>query len=167
MGPSISVFGLGYVGSVSAACFASMGHRVIGVDVNPDKLAMMEGGRSPIIEAKMNGLVAEANRACRLHATVDSIAAVRDSDVSFVCVGTPSLRSGKLDSSHIEKVAREIGAALKQKNQHTLSFYAAPSCPGQLSRSSCRFWSRQAGGAPELILLLLTIPNSCARQCRS
>ena len=132
-------------------------------DVNPDKVAMMEGGRSPIIEAKMNELVAEANRACRLLATVDSIAAVRDSDVSFVCVGTPSLRSGKLDSSHIEKVAREIGAALKQKNQHILSFYAAPSCPGQLSRSSCRFWSRQAGGAPELILLLLTIPNSCAK----
>lgn len=120
MGLSISVFGLGYVGSVSAACFASMGHRVIGVDVNPDKVAMMEGGRSPIIEAKMPELVAEASRACRLHATVDSIAAVLDSDVSFVCVGTPSLRSGKLDLSHIEKVAREIGAALKQKKSpHT------------------------------------------------
>lgn len=120
MGLSISVFGLGYVGSVSAACFASMGHRVIGVDVNPDKVAMMESGRSPIIEAKMSELVAEANRACRLHATVDSIAAVLDSDVSFVCVGTPSLRSGKLDLSHIEKVAREIGAALKQKKSaHT------------------------------------------------
>ena len=120
MGLSISVFGLGYVGSVSAACFASMGHRVIGVDVNPDKVAMMESGRSPIIEAKMTELVAEANRACRLHATVDSIAAVLDSDVSFVCVGTPSLRSGKLDLSHIEKVAGEIGVALKQKKSpHT------------------------------------------------
>ena len=120
MGLSISVFGLGYVGSVSAACFASMGHQVIGVDVNPAKVEMMENGRSPIIEARMNELVAEANRGCRLHATVDSIAAVLDSDVSFVCVGTPSLRSGKLDLSHIEKVAREIGAALKQKKSgHT------------------------------------------------
>jgi nucleotide sugar dehydrogenase len=121
---SISVFGLGYVGSVSAACFASMGHRVIGVDVNPDKVEMMESGRSPIIEARMNELVAEGNRGCRLHATVDSIAAVLDSDVSFVCVGTPSLRSGKLDLSHIEKVSREIGAALKTHfclTQHSLA----------------------------------------------
>jgi GDP-mannose 6-dehydrogenase len=117
---SISVFGLGYVGSVSAACFASMGHRVIGVDINPAKVEMMEGGRSPIIEAGMNGLVADGNRACRLHATIDSIAALLESDLSFVCVGTPSLRSGKLDLSHIEKVAREIGSALKQKKSvHT------------------------------------------------
>ena len=120
MSLSISVFGLGYVGSVSAACFASMGHRVIGVDVNPAKVAMVEGGRSPIIEASMNELVAEGNLACQLHATIDSIAAVMESDVSFVCVGTPSLRSGKLDLSHIEKVAREIGIALKQKKSgHT------------------------------------------------
>jgi GDP-mannose 6-dehydrogenase len=118
---SISVFGLGYVGSVSAACFASMGHRVIGVDVNPAKVEMMERGQSPIIEASMNELVAEGNRACRLHATIDSIAAVLQSNVSFVCVGTPSLRNGKLDLSHIEKVAREIGAALKQKKSgHTV-----------------------------------------------
>jgi len=115
LGLSISVFGLGYVGSVSAACFASMGHRVIGVDVNPSKVEMMEDGRSPIIEARMNELVAEAHAAGRLHATTDSIAAVLESDVSFVCVGTPSLRQGKLDLSHIEKVAREIGTALRQK----------------------------------------------------
>jgi GDP-mannose 6-dehydrogenase len=97
-----------------------MGHRVIGVDVNPAKVEMMESGRSPIIEASMNELVSEGNRACRLHATVDSMAAVLESDVSFVCVGTPSLRNGKLDLSHIEKVAGEIGAALKQKKSaHT------------------------------------------------
>jgi GDP-mannose 6-dehydrogenase len=120
VGLSISVFGLGYVGSVSAACFASMGHRVIGVDVNPSKVQMMESGRSPIIEAGMNELVTDGNRACRLHATVDSTKAVLESEVSFVCVGTPSLRSGKLDLSHIEKVAREIGTALKEKTSpHT------------------------------------------------
>jgi GDP-mannose 6-dehydrogenase len=112
---SISVFGLGYVGSVSAACFASMGHRVVGVDVHAAKVGMIETGRSPIIEAGMDELVAEGNKACRLHATVDSTAAVLDSDLSFVCVGTPSLRNGRLDLSHIESVAREIGAALKQK----------------------------------------------------
>ena len=117
---SISIFGLGYVGSVSAACFASMGHKVIGVDVSRAKVEMVDGGRSPIIETRMNELVAEGNRACRLHATTDSTAAVLQSDVSFVCVGTPSLRNGKLDLSHIENVAREIGAALKQKkSSHT------------------------------------------------
>jgi GDP-mannose 6-dehydrogenase len=120
VGLSVSVFGLGYVGSVSAACFASMGHRVIGVDVNPAKVEMMETGRSPIIEASMNELVADGSRAGRLHATTDSIAAVLESDVSFVCVGTPSLRNGKLDLSHIENVAREIGTALREKKSaHT------------------------------------------------
>jgi GDP-mannose 6-dehydrogenase len=117
---SISVFGLGYVGSVSAACFASMGHRVIGVDVNPAKVEMMANGRCPIVEAGMNELVDDGHRAGRIHATVDSVAAVMESDVSFVCVGTPSLRNGKLDLSHIEKVAQEIGTALKQKkSSHT------------------------------------------------
>jgi GDP-mannose 6-dehydrogenase len=97
-----------------------MGHRVIGVDVNPAKVEMMESGKSPIIEARMSELVATGSSACRLHATTDSTAAVLESDVSFVCVGTPSLRNGKLDLSHIDKVAREIGAALKQKkSRHT------------------------------------------------
>jgi GDP-mannose 6-dehydrogenase len=112
---SISLFGLGYVGSVSAACFAHMGHKVTGVDISPTKVEMLDSGRSPIIEARMEELVAEAHNSCRLHATTDSIAAVLASDVSFVCVGTPSLRSGKLDLSHVEHVSGEIGAALKQK----------------------------------------------------
>src|SRR5207248_3228961 len=82
---------------------------------------MLDSGRSPIIEARMEELVAEANKSCRLHATTDSIAAVSGSDVSFVCVGTPSLRSGKLDLSHVEHVSREIGTALKQKSSfHTV-----------------------------------------------
>ena len=121
MGLTISIFGLGYVGSVSAACFATMGHNVIGVDVNPSKVAMIESGRSPIIEASMNEMVAEAHAAGRLHATTDSAAAVLGSEISFVCVGTPGLPNGKLDLSHVEKVAREIGATLKQKNSaHTI-----------------------------------------------
>src|SRR5215467_300385 len=94
---AVSIFGLGYVGSVSAACFASMGHRVIGVDVSRAKVEMMDSGRSPIVEARVADLIAEAKRACRLHATTDAIEAVLETDVSFVCVGTPSLRNGKLD----------------------------------------------------------------------
>jgi GDP-mannose 6-dehydrogenase len=112
---SISIFGLGYVGSVSAACFASMGHKVIGVDISRAKVEMMDSGRSPIVEARVAELIAEANQACRLHATSDATQAVLDSDLSFVCVGTPSLRSGKLDLGHISDVAKQIGAAIRQK----------------------------------------------------
>ncbi|HEX6505123.1 MAG TPA: nucleotide sugar dehydrogenase [Terriglobales bacterium] len=130
MSLSVSVFGLGYVGSVSAACFASMGHRVIGVDVNPAKVQMIESGRSPIVEAGMAELVAEGNRSCHLHATTDSMAAVLQSDVSFVCVGTPSLRNGKLDLSHIEKVAAEIGAALRQKKSQHVFVLRSTVLPG-------------------------------------
>src|ERR1700684_1955571 len=106
---------MGYVGSVSAACFAHMGHRVIGVDVSPAKVEMLASGRSPIIEARMSELGSEGHAAGKLDATTDAAKAVHESEISFVCVGTPSLRSGKLDLSHIEKVAREIGAALMQK----------------------------------------------------
>jgi len=121
VGLSISLFGLGYVGSVSAACFAHMGHKVTGVDISKTKVEMLDSGRSPIIEARMEELVAAANKSCRLHATTDSTAAVLASDISFVCVGTPSLRSGKLDLSHVEHVSREIGTALKQKSSfHTV-----------------------------------------------
>src|ERR1700757_4474997 len=95
VGLAISVFGLGYVGSVSAACFASMGHRVIGVDVSRSKVEMLDSGRTPIVEARMPELVAEANKACRLHATCDAVEAVLNSDLSIVCVGTPSLKNGK------------------------------------------------------------------------
>ncbi len=127
---SISIFGLGYVGSVSAACLAHMGHRVVGVDVNRDKVDMLESGRSPIIEARMSDLVAETNKACRLHATTDANAAVQESDISFICVGTPSLPSGKLDLTHVEHVAREIGAALKEKKSHHTIVLRSTVLPG-------------------------------------
>src|SRR5271170_1782937 len=115
LGLSVSIFGLGYVGSVSAACFASMGHKVTGVDVSHAKVETMDSGRTPIIEARMAEMVAEAHRSGLLHATTDATAAVLNSEVSFVCVGTPSLKNGKLDLSHIEHVAKEIGAAIRQK----------------------------------------------------
>jgi len=92
-----------------------MGHKVIGVDVSRAKVEMMDSGKTPIIEDRMSEMVAEAKRAGLLRATTDATAAVMNSEVSFVCVGTPSLKNGKLDLSHIEGVAREIGAAIRQK----------------------------------------------------
>jgi GDP-mannose 6-dehydrogenase len=127
---SISIFGLGYVGSVSAACLAHMGHRVIGVDVNPAKVQMLESGRSPIIETRMAELVSEGNKTGRLLFTTNAGTAVLNSDISFLCVGTPSLRSGKLDLSHVEHVAREVGAALKEKESHHLVVLRSTTLPG-------------------------------------
>jgi GDP-mannose 6-dehydrogenase len=127
---SVSIFGLGYVGSVSAACFASMGHKVIGVDVSRAKVEMLDSGRTPIVEARMSELVAEASKTCRLHATTDATEAVLNSDLSFVCVGTPSLKNGKLDLSHIEKVAHEIGAAVRQKKSPHLFVLRSTVLPG-------------------------------------
>jgi len=127
---SISVFGMGYVGSVTAACFAHVGHRVTGVDVSPAKVEMMASGRSPIIEARMSELVEEGHQAGRLRATTDAARAVLDSEISFVCVGTPSLRSGKLDLSYVERVVHEIGAALRQKNSYHVIVLRSTVLPG-------------------------------------
>ncbi len=115
MSRSISVFGLGYVGSVSATCFAHKGNRVLGVDLNPAKVEALNAGRAPIVEAGLEELVAEAHRSCRLHAATDAMQAVRESQISFICVGTPSLRNGKLDLSGVERVCEQIGQALRQK----------------------------------------------------
>jgi len=130
MNSSISIFGLGYVGSVSAACFARLGHQVTGVDVSPAKVDMLQSGQSPIIEAQMDELAAEAHSSGRLLATTNSRQAILDSDVSFICVGTPSLRSGKLDLSHVEHVCREIGATLREKKRHHVIVLRSTVLPG-------------------------------------
>src|SRR5262249_4988859 len=118
---AISVFGLGYVGTVTATCFADMGFRVIGVDVSQSKVNMLTSGRSPIIEARVAEIASSAHAAGRLTATTEAVEAILNSQITFVCVGTPSLRSGQLDLRHLEKVAGEIGAALAQKDsQHAV-----------------------------------------------
>src|SRR5208282_6111422 len=122
-----------------------MGHRVIGVDLSPAKVEMLESGRSPIIEAGMDELVADGHRACRLHATTDSAAAVLESDISFVCVGTPSLRNGKLDLSHIENVAREIGSALKQKKSMHIFVLRSTVLPGTTESVVVPILERESG----------------------
>src|SRR5687768_5848597 len=116
----ISVFGLGYVGCVTAACLAQDGHEVIGVDINPQKVAMIRAGQSPIVEPGLDELIAAAVRSGRLQATVDSRWAVLHSEVSLICVGTPSQRNGSLDTQFVEKVCGEIGAILATKQTYHL-----------------------------------------------
>ena len=113
--PSVSVFGLGYVGSVTAACLAHLGNKVIGVDVNPSKCEMLNAGRSPIVEARMDELSAEGHKSGRLRATGDIEDALNNSDISFISVATPSQRTGKLDLTSVGRVCEQIGAALKKK----------------------------------------------------
>jgi len=130
MGRAVSIFGLGYVGTVTAACLAHQGDQVTGVDLNPAKVQAIESGQSPIVEPGVGELIAASSKACRLHATSDSAAAVLSTDISFLCVGTPSLRNGKLDLGHIEPVCREIGDALRKKNSFHLVVLRSTVLPG-------------------------------------
>jgi len=130
MPQSVSVFGLGYVGSVTATCLAYKGSRVLGVDVSPAKVRMLDSGRSPVVEARLDELAAECNQACRLHATTDAARAVLESELSFICVGTPSLRNGKLDLRGVERVCQDIGEALRRKPSFHLVVLRSTVLPG-------------------------------------
>jgi GDP-mannose 6-dehydrogenase len=126
----ISVFGLGYVGSVSATCLASRGNFVLGVDLNPDKVRAMDSGQSPIVEEGLGEILAQANKACHLHATTDAEAAVQATEMSFICVGTPSQRNGKLDLSGVQRVCQDIGNALRDKKEYHWVVLRSTALPG-------------------------------------
>jgi GDP-mannose 6-dehydrogenase len=111
----ISIFGIGYVGAVSSACLAELGHQVIGVDVSAEKVAMLARGQSPIVEAKIDGLIAAGVASGNLRATQDVAEAIADSDVSFVSVGTPSAPNGSVSLKAVDDVAAQIGRALRDK----------------------------------------------------
>lgn len=108
----VSVFGLGYVGCVTAACLARVGHDIIGVDVTPDKVAMVNAGTSPIVEPGLAELLADVVAAGRLRATTSTPEAVASSVLSLICVGTPGRANGQLDLRAIERVGQAIGEAL-------------------------------------------------------
>lgn len=114
----ISVFGLGYVGAVSAACLASDGHAVHGVDVNPQKIKQIRAGESPIIEPQLDEKIATAVQSGNLQATEDAKEAVLGSNISLICVGTPSNGNGSLDTKYVEKVCSEIGSVLREKQAY-------------------------------------------------
>ncbi len=111
----ISIFGLGYVGTVSAGCFAFDGHEVIGIDPVQTKVDLINSGRSPIIEADIGEIVASMIESGALRATTDPMRAICESELSFVCVGTPSQPNGNLDLTHVRRACEQIGEALKQK----------------------------------------------------
>lgn len=132
----IAVFGLGYVGTVTAACLAQDGHEVIGVDVNPDKVAAIARGASPIVEPGLDKLLAAGVRAGKIRTTTEPQEAVADSDVSLVSVGTPSGDKGEPDLTYVWSVCKDIGLAVKQK------------------------------ATPHVVVLRSTVPPGTAAKCR-
>jgi GDP-mannose 6-dehydrogenase len=127
---TVSVFGLGYVGCVSLACLAESGYRLIGVDVNPTKVQMTNEGRSPIIEEGMAELMARGVRSGCISATTDAQVAVLGSDVSLICVGTPSRSNGSLNLDYVIRVSQEIGSALAEKQAYHVVVVRSTMLPG-------------------------------------
>ena len=118
---NISVFGLGYVGAVCSGCLAHDGHKVIGVDPVSAKVDLINAGQSPIIEAQIGSIISSAVKSGQLFATSDQDRAIRETELSFVCVGTPSQSNGNLDLTYIRRVCELIGTALKDKaSRHTV-----------------------------------------------
>lgn len=127
---NISIFGLGYVGCVGAACLAKLGHKVIGVDVNENKVRLMREGKPTIIEEGIAALCQEAHDAGRMTATTDVNEAVQNTDVSFIVVGTPSSKEGHLNLNYIYAVAKQIGEALRNKSTFHIVAIRSTVLPG-------------------------------------
>jgi len=126
----ISVFGLGHVGSVTAACLAQSGHRVLGVDIDAAKVEAVAAGRAPVVEPGLAELIAAGRRAGRLAATTDPQAAVLGSEASLVCVGTPTRPDGRPDMRPLERCCRTIGESLQRARQRHLVVIRSTVLPG-------------------------------------
>ncbi len=129
---NISIFGLGYVGTVSAGCLANDGNYVIGVDPVPSKVKLINDGQSPIIEADISEIIARNVESGRLRVTCDAESAIRESELSFICVGTPSQPNGNLDLTYIRRVCHQIGAALRHENNRHVVVVRSTVIPGTM-----------------------------------
>jgi GDP-mannose 6-dehydrogenase len=132
----ISVFGIGYVGVVSAACLAKDGHEVIAVDVDPGKIDAINAGHSPIVEEGIDDLVRDVVAAGKLTATSDTQFAIDNTDASFICVGTPSAPDGSVGLSYVVDVCRNIGTAMASKEGYHSVIVRSTIVPGS-TESAC------------------------------
>lgn len=142
----ISVFGLGYVGCVSAACLAKEGHEVIGVDPNTAKVDMINQGKSPIIEKDLDTILADVviGKQGSLTATADAVRAVVETDISLICVGTPSQKNGSLSLEYVKNCAKELGQGIKQKDSYHVVTARSTMLPGTVEDviiKEIEFWS--------------------------
>lgn len=142
---NISIFGLGYVGAVSLACLARDGHRVIGVDIDDHKLDLIRRGVSPIVEQGMGELVASVVTSGRVEVTSDAAAAVRTSDLSLICVGTPPRPNGSQDLRALERLATELGLALRTKTDYHVVVVRSTVLPGTVEGAIIPLLERHSG----------------------
>ena len=126
---------MGYVGAVSAACFAKKRHDVIGVDANQLKVDIINNGRSPIVELGVEELIEKAVKEGKLRATTDGNEAVHNSDISLVCVGTPGNHNGSLDLTHVKRVCQQIGEALESKSRYHIVVLRSTMLPGTIEET--------------------------------
>ncbi len=138
---NISIFGLGYVGAVTAGCLAELGHTIIGADVQPEKVDALNAGRSPVIEPELDDLLQKAKHDNRLRATKDAAEAVSASEVSMICVGTPSQESGRLNLAFVRKVSGQIAAAILQNGRRHMVIYRSTMLPGSTREMANEFFS--------------------------
>jgi GDP-mannose 6-dehydrogenase len=128
----ISIFGLGYVGAVSAGCLAKDGHEVVGVDPSSAKVDLINSGTTPIIENDIGEIIEAAVKGRRLRATANVDEAVQGSEMSLICVGTPSQLNGSLDLKYIRRVCEEIGVAIKKKKEFHVVVARSTMLPGSM-----------------------------------
>lgn len=142
---TVSVFGLGYVGSVLLACLADNGYNMIGVDISQTKVDMINEGYPPVIEKGLGELLKKGVLAGKVRATTDARDAVLASDASFVCVGTPSNANGSLNTDHVEKVCEDIGAALAKTNGYHIVVLRSTMLPGTTEEMAIPALERASG----------------------
>ena len=142
---NISIFGLGYVGCVTAACLAQDRHNVIGVDINPYKVDLLNNGKSPLVEPGLDELITDGHTGNRLHATTETEKAIRESEISLVCVGTPSHENGSLDLTYIKRACRDIGAALKNKGDYHIVVIRSTVLPGTVEGTLIPILEQESG----------------------
>jgi len=142
---NIAVFGLGYVGCVSAACLAHRGHTVVGVDVDPHKVSLVTNGEASVIEPGLDDLLASVVERGLLRATTDTVDAVLSTELALVCVGTPSLPNGSLDVSSVMRVIEQIGAALSRSDRHYVIAIRSTMLPGIVERQLVGVIERASG----------------------
>lgn len=131
----ICIFGMGYVGCVSGACFAELGHHVIGVEPNPLKFGLINAGKSPIVETGLEDLIAKVVKAGMFRATDDWQAALQESDIALVCVGTPSRANGSIDLQYVHRVCEQIGAGIATRKNRLVVVIRSTVMPGTLEGS--------------------------------
>jgi GDP-mannose 6-dehydrogenase len=141
----ISIFGLGYVGCVTAACLARDNHTVIGVDINPAKVDLLKSGQSPVIEPGLDEIICDVVENGNLQVSLDSQFAVQHSEISLICVGTPSNENGSLKIEYVENVCREIGAALSTKNNYHLVVIRSTVLPGTVEEKLIPILEKYSG----------------------